>query len=333
MMQARESSRCSGALQLRVLGLVSRSPLFLRYQSAFGEATGIALHLASADGRLLDDDGMRHRNAFCMQLHAHHTACVECCRMRRKMAAFGGCNVSHFTCFAGFCESCVPIRIGTMTMGLLVAGEVTTHPPSQAKFDGIMTRLYEDGHSFDKARLRRAYFSVHPITRGQYEAFINLLEIFAAHLSLVANRIALHESDSADPAIRRAREYIHSHLEEPLALKEVARRANLSACYFSTKFRDSTGLAFTEYVATARVEKARRLLAIPGMRVSEIAFAVGFQSLTRFNRVFKDMTGCSPTRFRESEAGAAPEPTPPMSNHSPVHSKNPVSTHAADAVC
>jgi AraC-like DNA-binding protein len=52
------------------------------------------------------------------------------------------------------------------------------------------------------------------------------------------------------------------------------------------------------------VEKARNLLLNPNLRISEIAYEVGFQSLTHFNRVFKKITGQSPTDYRGQLAPA-----------------------------
>jgi AraC-like DNA-binding protein len=67
-------------------------------------------------------------------------------------------------------------------------------------------------------------------------------------------------------------------------------------------FKKATGLNFTEYVSRVRVEKARNLLLNPNLRISEIAYEVGFQSLTHFNRVFKKITGQSPTDYRSQLA-------------------------------
>jgi YesN/AraC family two-component response regulator len=64
-------------------------------------------------------------------------------------------------------------------------------------------------------------------------------------------------------------------------------------------FKKATGLTFTDYLGRIRVEKAKNLLLNPHLRVSEIAYTVGFQSLTHFNRVFRKLTGESPTDFRE----------------------------------
>ena len=53
------------------------------------------------------------------------------------------------------------------------------------------------------------------------------------------------------------------------------------------------------YVSRVRVEKAKNLLLNPNARVSEVAYEVGFQSLTHFNRVFRKIVGESPTEYRK----------------------------------
>jgi AraC-like DNA-binding protein len=63
-------------------------------------------------------------------------------------------------------------------------------------------------------------------------------------------------------------------------------------------FKKATGINFTDYVARVRIEKAKNLLLNPNLRISEIAYEVGFQSLTHFNRVFKKILGRSPTDYR-----------------------------------
>jgi AraC-like DNA-binding protein len=59
-------------------------------------------------------------------------------------------------------------------------------------------------------------------------------------------------------------------------------------------------LSFTSYLGRVRVEKAKQLLLNPHARISEVAYEVGFQSLTHFNRVFRKLTGESPSAYRAS---------------------------------
>src|SRR5215472_5780440 len=103
----------------------------------------------------------------------------------------------------------------------------------------------------------------------------------------------------AEPVeIWKARKFIEEHSGEPLSLRKVAKTVNISANHLSEKFKQITGLNFVQYVAQARFEKACDLLRNPNRRISEIAFAVGFQSLSQFNRVFKRFARKSPTQYR-----------------------------------
>jgi AraC-like DNA-binding protein len=103
----------------------------------------------------------------------------------------------------------------------------------------------------------------------------------------------------AEPAeIWKARNFIEGHSAEELSLSKVASAANISRNHLSERFKQVTGINFVEYVARTRFEKARELLADGDLRISEIAFEVGFQSLSQFNRVFKRLSGKSPTAYR-----------------------------------
>jgi AraC-like DNA-binding protein len=103
----------------------------------------------------------------------------------------------------------------------------------------------------------------------------------------------------AEPVeIWKARKYIEEHSSEELSLSKLAKAVNISANHLSEKFKQVTGVNFVDYVARARFEEARDLLLNSDRRISEIAFAAGFQSLSQFNRVFKRLAGKSPTNFR-----------------------------------
>jgi AraC-like DNA-binding protein len=103
----------------------------------------------------------------------------------------------------------------------------------------------------------------------------------------------------AEPvAIWKARKYIEEHSREELSLTKVARVVNMNANYLSENFKQVTGINFVEYVAGTRFAAACDLLRNANLRITEIAFAAGFQSLSQFNRVFKRFSGKSPTQYR-----------------------------------
>jgi len=108
----------------------------------------------------------------------------------------------------------------------------------------------------------------------------------------------------AEPvAIWKARKYIEAHADEELSLTQVAKVVNMNANYLSEKFKQVTGTNFVEYVARTRFANACDLLCKSNLRISEIAFAAGFQSLSQFNRVFKRFSGKSPTQYRTVAVG------------------------------
>ena len=98
--------------------------------------------------------------------------------------------------------------------------------------------------------------------------------------------------------IWKARNFIHEHAGEELSLTMVAQAVHISANHLSEKFKEVTGVNFVKYVARIRYEKALSLLHDLEVRVSEAAFAAGFQSLSQFNRVFRNFAGTSPTEYR-----------------------------------
>ncbi|MBV9129081.1 MAG: helix-turn-helix domain-containing protein, partial [Verrucomicrobia bacterium] len=193
----------------------------------------------------------------------------------------------------------VPVRLGERTIGFLQTGEVALKKPSKAQFKKITQKIIEWGSQIDLKRLEEAYFHSKVLSQGQYAAAIRLLEIFGKHLSLIANQMMLQEAEIEPPMIRRAKAYIAGHHADPINLDEIAKVMHVSTFYFCKMFKKATGITFTDYLGRVRVEKAKNLLLNPHLRISEIAYAVGFQSLTHFNRVFRDLVGESPTHFRE----------------------------------
>jgi AraC-like DNA-binding protein len=128
---------------------------------------------------------------------------------------------------------------------------------------------------------------------------VRLLTFFGEQLSALANQIVLEQQHAEPPLVQKAREYIEKHKTEELSLADVAKAAGASVFHFCKVFHKATGLKFTDYVARVRLEDARDRLLNPNLRISEIAYDVGFQSLTQFNRTFKRVFGQSPTEFRQ----------------------------------
>ena len=108
-----------------------------------------------------------------------------------------------------------------------------------------------------------------------------------------------NSGNRAEPVeIWKTRKFIEEHSDEKLSLRRVAKAVNVHPNYLSERFKQVIGMNFVEYVARTRFERACKLLRDGDLRISEIAFAAGFQSLSQFNRVFKKFSRKSPTQFR-----------------------------------
>ena len=102
--------------------------------------------------------------------------------------------------------------------------------------------------------------------------------------------------------IARARFYIDRHFTDPdLMLKDAAAEAGMSCSRFSTVFAREIGSTFTEYVTNLRVEKARSLLAGTTLRIAQIAAAVGYNDPHYFSWIFRKISGCTPTEYRDAD--------------------------------
>ena len=147
--------------------------------------------------------------------------------------------------------------------------------PSQIKRTAKL--IAEWGLQMSRERLQSVYYGTKVLSTKQYDAMVKLLSIFAEHISVVSNQIVVHRENAESPVIRRAKEFIVENQGEDLTLGQVAKAVNTSTFYFCKMFKKVTGINFTDYVSRVRIEKAHNLLLNPNLRISEIAYEVGFQ--------------------------------------------------------
>jgi AraC-like DNA-binding protein/ligand-binding sensor protein len=285
---------------------LQRSEIFREYQKAFETTTGLPLALRPAGSFRSPLHESKQANPFCALLAANNQACAACLRLQQRMETEAATEPRTLQCFAGFAESAVPVRLGAQLLGHLQTGQVLFHAPSKSGFKAISRQLAAWKSRVDLARLEAAYFSTRVVARKQYDAVVRLVGIFAQQLATVSNRVMVMEANTEIPAVTKARAYIAANHTNEISLTEVARAVNMSSFYFCKIFRKATGLTFTDYVARVRVETVQQLLLNPHTRVSEAAYAAGFQSLSQFNRVFHRLAGESPTIYRDRLHASTP---------------------------
>ena len=92
--------------------------------------------------------------------------------------------------------------------------------------------------------------------------------------------------------------YVNTNYAEALKLSEVAAMLSFDESYFCRIFKNATGATFTEYLNFVRISKAEKLLKKTHQSILEISEAVGFSSVSYFNRIFKKYHLASPRAYR-----------------------------------
>ncbi len=92
--------------------------------------------------------------------------------------------------------------------------------------------------------------------------------------------------------------YLDEHYAEDLTLEQVADIAGFSKFHFSRLFKQYSGQNFYEYLCFRRIKAAETLLLRPDLTITEVALHSGFSSLSTFNRMFKKLKKCTPSKYR-----------------------------------
>lgn len=106
----------------------------------------------------------------------------------------------------------------------------------------------------------------------------------------------------------RSRDYLAAGFGEPLRLHDAAREACLSPYHYQRMFRRTFGESPHEFLTRLRMDEAKRLLARDQLAVTDVCFAVGYESLGSFSTRFRSLVGQSPSEYQRSLRRVFPVP-------------------------
>ena len=125
-----------------------------------------------------------------------------------------------------------------------------------------------------------------------------LKELFREDMLLYSDKLTAIQNERNHHMVRKAKDYIKAHVSDPLTVTDISAQFRLSPYYFSTLFKNLTGMCIRDYIVQERIEKAKVLLKNPNKKIQDIALESGYQDAAHFNRAFKKITGLSPSKFR-----------------------------------
>ena len=106
----------------------------------------------------------------------------------------------------------------------------------------------------------------------------------------------------------RSRDWLAARIDEPVHLADAAREACLAPFHYHRLFAHTFGETPHEFITKLRIDQAKRLLAHDRLDVTEVCFAVGYESLGSFSTLFRTMVGYSPSAYRRAIRRIFPVP-------------------------
>ena len=133
--------------------------------------------------------------------------------------------------------------------------------------------------------------------RDPEELGVKIHEVFHKVITHIDMENKIAEDDLSNQMLA----YIHSHYNEDISLLDIGGHFNLSQCYTSTLFKDTTGENFKDYLSRYRIKKAKEILAQdPGIKNNELAKMIGCNTVATLFRLFNKYEGMSPGQYVKS---------------------------------
>ncbi|HEV2679375.1 MAG TPA: helix-turn-helix transcriptional regulator, partial [Rhodanobacter sp.] len=104
-------------------------------------------------------------------------------------------------------------------------------------------------------------------------------------------------------SLRRALAYIEDQPNTRISMDDLAGAAGLSRFHFSRLFRKHVGVSPAAYIERSRLERAKAMIKLGQMSLTDIAYAVGFADQSHFTRRFRRYEGCTPSQYARQHAG------------------------------
>lgn len=283
--------------------ILAELPIVEKFQKAFRRATGVVLKLVPAGTPSERCAFGGRQSAFCGMLAGNLAAAEACWRSEAEIQRRAGKTLSAQTarCFAGMEVVAVPVIVEGRHLATWIGGQVLSRKPTRADFKEVAKQLAKWGVQDELHHIEAAFLGSRVVPADQFQAMKQLLTLFAQHLGEYADRLWAVPHAVEPPSVTRAKEFIQAHFTEPVSLTQVAAAVHVSPFHFCRMFRAATDVTFTDYVSRLRIERAKTLLADAFVRVSEVAYATGFGSISQFNSVFRKHVGKTPTQYRSAQ--------------------------------
>ena len=202
------------------------------------------------------------------------------------------CSIIVLLFFSSYLNSISPVATRYPGQGVqingsiqLKSGYVESDNVNRQEFNRIFRRINEEYERKEKGHLY--------IIKGLMHEFLGLL--YRSNAVIENVKTDHHHSKTMTETI----EYIENNVDKQLLLKDVAASIGYTPEHFSRLFKEFTRQTFKQYVDTVKIAEAKRLLTFNDHRytAANVADRLGFSNFSSFTRLFKRITGVSPSQF------------------------------------
>jgi len=238
-------------------------------------------------------------NTFCELMHTAPQGVRGCLVSDAKGGSIARENQGpyYYECQFGLTDIAFPIFIGDRFITNVYFRSCLTAPPSQESFARVKEKV--KGMKIDLKKLEDAYFDVSVVPEIRLKEYLKLGHMFFSYLGKAEEILKLGAARAAkSPHVEKVERFIQENYFDDISLDETAKTVNLSIYHFSRTFKKETGFTFIEYLTRTRMDKAKELLSTTDSKITDIGTSVGYDNITHFNRMFKDLEKMSPREYR-----------------------------------
>jgi len=279
---------------------LERLGIFKRFQADLYLLTGLAFDFADAQARSsLYLRAIEKYIPFCRLVNSvpgGRRACESCARNAIRQCLKTKRDIIT-TCHLGLVDVFVPIAVNNCVGGVLSTGQFLWSVPTERGFKKIRPNLVKIGMDIKQAQ--HDYGHIPVIESARVRAIIDIIHMMVDSILAEARKMPILRSASREDKVVQAQEFIESNYTENISVKDVAATVHLSPSRLSHLLKESLNTTFTAYINDVRLHWAKYYLENTTLRVGEIAFRVGFENLSHFNRQFRAKIGLAPRQFRQ----------------------------------
>ena len=259
--------------------------------------TGVPANILDPEGR--DINLFRGHPPFCRAINdlpEGHERCVACdqCKIRHYTAEQG---FQFYRCHVGICEAVMPLYDRKNPLAYLAVGCYLDDSPMEEQWEH--TRSLLDWWPGGPDTLKEAFFQFRQYSQQEIQAYAETLEALSAYIQLKGMILATEQTDAQKLAL-----YLDEHYMEKLSLASISRHLHIGRTKLCAIAKELSGGETLSYlIARRRIDAAKRLLLQSNMPISAVAESVGISDYNYFSKVFRSMTGTTPSTFRKKVRG------------------------------